>query len=79
MLISKFIFFVFFDKGNDSIVKVLMLILCVAELFFKGYAMYFVKEFVDDLKASFSPSGAKVMYITAIGTKRSSDPTTTSV
>jgi hypothetical protein len=56
MLISKFIFFVFFDKGNDSIVRVLILILCVSELFFKGYAMYFVKEFGDDLKRSFNIS-----------------------
>lgn len=74
MLISKFIFFVFFDKGNDSLVRVPMLILCVTELFFKGYAMYFVKELVDDLKATFNSGTAKVQYITVVDGKRLVDP-----
>jgi len=55
MLISKLIYFAFFDKDRESVAKVLLLILCIAELFFKGYGMYFVKEFFDDLKASYTP------------------------
>jgi len=79
MLISKFIFFVFFDKGSPmSVVKVLVLVLCTSELVFKAYAMYFVKEFFDALKLSANPYPFKqqptITIISAIGTRQTDSP-----
>jgi hypothetical protein len=75
MLICKLIYIAFFDKGNDSVVKVLTVILCIAELFFKGYGMYFVKEFLDDLKASYTaPQEARVQFMTFVNSRKTSNP-----
>jgi len=70
LLLSEFIFFLFFDRGYYGSRKTVSMIVCGAELFFKPVGMYFAKEFIDDLKAVYSPPPAKVQFLSFLSSVR---------
>lgn len=50
-----------------------MLVVCIGELMFKAYAMYFVKELLDNLKASYASPGARVQFISLLKSPTNKD------
>ncbi|ODM94617.1 hypothetical protein Ocin01_12074 [Orchesella cincta] len=70
LLLSEFIFFLFFDKGYYGHRKTVSMIVCAAELFFKPIGMYFAKEFIDDLKSVYAPPTAKVQFMSFLSSVR---------
>ncbi|CAL8074849.1 unnamed protein product [Orchesella dallaii] len=78
LLLSEFIFFLFFDKGYYGHRKTVSMLVCAAELFYKPIGMYFAKEFIDDLKSVYSPPPARVQFFQFLSNVRKPQGQTTS-